>query len=264
MTLSGAGVESTVLTCDLWCDPNDVRDAVDGLSFEDAWDAVAEASWALNQLLDDAYHPPCCFVERHKVAPGGCEIKLGHGPVVTVKDVFVVDPCDESTQHAADNWCYRGARVISTNDRASYPRGTFGIGFDPWFITGSPCQPCGLQHTYLEVVFSVESTLPPGARRVAKKYAIEIARSGLGLPCELPARMTTVTRQGVSWTIAGPTDFLTSGLTGVDSVDAWIATARRGLGGTIIDPLQGSMISCMKYCCDTADPDDPPGTEVES
>lgn len=262
--MTGAGVEATVLACDLWCDPADVMAAVEGITSDDAWEAVAESSWALNALLDDRYHAPCCFVERHRLVPGGCEIKLGHGPVVVVKSVTVVDPCSDDDPIAA-NWCYKGARVVSTGQGAwtTFPRGTFGVGFDPWFPVGAACRPCELNHALLEVVFSVESTLPPGARRVAKKYAIELAKSGAGQPCELPQRMSTVTRQGVSWTIMNPGDHLTNGLTGVDTVDGWIATARRGLGGVIIDPLQGSVISCVKYCCDVADPDDPP-SDTES
>jgi hypothetical protein len=265
--MTGAGVEQTILTCDLWCDPDDVAQAVDGLSIDDAFEAVAESSWALNALLDDRYHAPCCYVERHRLVPGGCEIKLGHGPVVVVKSVMVVDPCDEAVNREPEGWCLKGGRVISTGDASRtthFPRGTFGVGFgDDWF-TRSGCAPCGFDHTQLEVVFSVASTLPPGARRVAKKYAIELARSGLGLPCELPARKSTVTRQGVSWTIFDPSSHIESGLTGVDSVDTWVATARRGLGGEVFDPLHGSMISCTKYCCDISDPDDPPTAEAES
>lgn len=264
--MTGAGVEQTVLTCDLWCDPDEVIAQVEGLTVDDAFEAVAEASWALNALLDDRYHAPCCFVERHRLVPGGCEIKLSQGPVRVVKSVTIIDPCDEEAEQPDANWCYRGARVVSVGDQSwqHFPRGTFGAGFDPWFLAGSVCRPCDQRHALLEVVFSVRSTLPPGARRVARKYAIEIAKSGLGQPCELPQRTSTITRQGVSWTIFNPQDHITNGLTGVDAVDSWVATARRGLGGVVIDPLQGSVVSVLKYCCDIDDPADPPTDEVES
>lgn len=53
---------------------------------------------------------------------------------------------------------------------------------------------------------------------------MEAADSDSGA-CKLPERVTNVTRQGVSWTLLDPQDFLEDGRTGIYEVDLAIKTA---------------------------------------
>jgi hypothetical protein len=53
-------------------------------------------------------------------------------------------------------------------------------------------------------------------------YACEIAKSLSGNECELPQRVQTVSRQGVTIGFVDPMDFLSQGLTGLYVVDSWI------------------------------------------
>lgn len=53
-------------------------------------------------------------------------------------------------------------------------------------------------------------------------YACEIAKSLSGNDCELPQRVQTVSRQGVTIGFVDPMDFLDKGMTGLYVVDTWI------------------------------------------
>jgi hypothetical protein len=53
-------------------------------------------------------------------------------------------------------------------------------------------------------------------------YACEIAKSLSGADCELPQRVQTVSRQGVTIGFVDPMDFLQYGMTGLYAVDTWL------------------------------------------
>lgn len=70
--------------------------------------------------------------------------------------------------------------------------------------------------------------IPRGARRAAAKYAAEIAAQCLKKACQLPERVTSVVREGVSYTILDSLKMIDEGRTGLPSVDLWIGADRRG------------------------------------
>lgn len=61
--------------------------------------------------------------------------------------------------------------------------------------------------------------VPPVLQRAAGELACEWAKACLGLPCRLPGRVTSISRQGVSVSMVNVTELLQNGLTGVDTVD---------------------------------------------
>lgn len=63
------------------------------------------------------------------------------------------------------------------------------------------------------------------ATMLARELSLECAGSAL---CKLPARVTTVTRQQTTMAILDPMDYLTKGLTGLHSVDLFLASERYG------------------------------------
>jgi len=74
--------------------------------------------------------------------------------------------------------------------------------------------------------FAVDLTFgvapPVAGRRAASILACELAKSCVGVECQLPKRVTTITRQGVSMALLDPLDFLNNGSTGIYEVDLFL------------------------------------------
>lgn len=64
---------------------------------------------------------------------------------------------------------------------------------------------------------------PPGTAKLVGMLAAEFLAACTGGKCRLPRRVRSVTRQGVSYDMADPTDVLASGKTGIPEVDLWLA-----------------------------------------
>jgi hypothetical protein len=64
---------------------------------------------------------------------------------------------------------------------------------------------------------------PQSGKAAAKRLASELIKSCEGVACDLPQRVQTITRQGVSMTLLDPQDFLAEGRTGLYEVDLFIA-----------------------------------------
>lgn len=82
-----------------------------------------------------------------------------------------------------------------------------------------PCfDPCGL-----EVTYTYGSKPPPAGVTAALDLANEFVKS-IECPdeCRLPERVTSVSRQGVNYSIFDPQDFLTDGRIGLYSVDVFL------------------------------------------
>jgi hypothetical protein len=67
---------------------------------------------------------------------------------------------------------------------------------------------------------------PPEAGRMAVvELASELGRDASDdpdQPCRLPQRVTSVTRQGLTYEALDPAQYLEQGLTGINSIDMWI------------------------------------------
>lgn len=80
----------------------------------------------------------------------------------------------------------------------------------------------------LEVRYTTFGTVGRGGQRAAARLGVELARASIGSgACALPSRVTNVARQGVSYTILDPQDFLTGGRTGLYEVDLWLTAMLR-------------------------------------
>lgn len=73
-----------------------------------------------------------------------------------------------------------------------------------------------------EVTYLWGLPVPGVLQRAAGTYACEYAKSCLGQPCALPQRVTSISRQGVSVTLADVDQLLQNGLTGIVTVDSII------------------------------------------
>ena len=84
---------------------------------------------------------------------------------------------------------------------------------------------CWLTCDDVEVTYSY-GTAPPALGRIAAKALADqylLAMAGDD-DCTLPQRVTQISRQGVSWTLLDPQEFLDKGRTGIYQVDLFLAT----------------------------------------
>ena len=64
---------------------------------------------------------------------------------------------------------------------------------------------------------------PAGGAEIAALFACELAKGCVAdQSCQLPTRVQTITREGLSMTVIDPFDFLDKGRTGLYAVDAWL------------------------------------------
>ena len=108
---------------------------------------------------------------------------------------------------------------------------------------------CGCATNRVRVTYQIDNNLPPGTQGMVAYLACERSKAAAGKACSLPERVTSVTRQGVSWTLLDPQDFLAQGMTGVARLDQWLSVAKRGVGGTFIDPLAGIRLFSVQGNC---------------
>lgn len=134
-----------------------------------------------------------------KCACSGCGVfhrtRLRGYPVRTVIDVWV-DGC-----------------LLSPHDYVLLDNSVLGL------MNGAVC---GAQCLVVKYVWG--SGVPPGGKNAAAKLAQELLESARGGDCSLPERVTSVSRQGMSWTLLDPQDFLSEGRTGVYEIDLMLAS----------------------------------------
>jgi|TARA_R110000782_G_scaffold119653_1_gene210305 hypothetical protein len=86
---------------------------------------------------------------------------------------------------------------------------------------GTPWTPCNT-----EVTYSYGTPVPVAGKMAARKLAIEFARLWSGDDaCELPQRVTSVSRQGVSYTILDNQEFIAELRTGLYEIDLFLKVA---------------------------------------
>lgn len=76
---------------------------------------------------------------------------------------------------------------------------------------------CGAE--CIVVRYAYGTGVPPGGTRATARLAEELIRASLGQDCALPERVTSVSRQGMTWALLDPQDFLADGRTGIYEVD---------------------------------------------
>ncbi len=85
-------------------------------------------------------------------------------------------------------------------------------------VAGTPWTPCNVEITY-----SYGIPVPVAGKMAARKLAMEFARLWAGDEmCELPQRVTSVSRQGVSYTILDNQEFIDELRTGLYEIDLFL------------------------------------------
>lgn len=211
---------------EIWVDPSTLS-TPDPVLAEDA--AIA-ATWALWTLSGERFHGPQCWVEDYRTIRGYCNIQLRQWPVTDVVQVSTVDLCGVAIAATGvgtivTGWCNTGDGEINVCNTSSGNYGYTGCG--------------GADGSVVRVHYKTGNNLPPGADRAAFRLAEEYVKAASGAACALPERITSITRQGASWTILDPQDFLSDGLTGIGPIDQWLAqVGLRSRWMTLTDPLR--------------------------
>ena len=216
-----------------WVETDCLVDRHPEISDEEAQAAIDMATWALWVLTGEKFHAAGCWQEEYEVY--GCDLRVGVGPVTVVHTVESGEPCGDSWV-PLDGWCITGPSSISICNGGSYDfRSNFG-----W------SNPCGRPNR-VRVRYSVDSNLPPGSPGVVCRLADEYYKAATGQACSLPERITSITRQGVSWTVLDPQTFFERGMTGIGPIDHWLMIARMYVGiANMTDPLRGRLIKAQQ------------------
>jgi len=107
---------------------------------------------------------------------------------------------------------------------------------------------CGCGEPWVRIFYLTDSTLPPGTEGRVAWFADQLMKAQTGdKACQLPDRIQSVTRQGVSWTMLDPMDFLDKKLTGVGRLDSWLTTVRLVYPASqLIDPLRSQRRNSLR------------------
>lgn len=135
-----------------------------------------------------------------------CEVELP-GPVHQVQSVQV----GAGPALPASSYLVLDHRMLVRTDGECFP--------DCQDFTAAPGQAGSWAVTYLQGI-----PVPPGGRYAAGMYACQLLAACTGGDCQLPERVQTLARQGVSMSFLDPMDFLDKGRTGVAATDTWIAS----------------------------------------
>lgn len=182
----------------LWAENEDLTAL--GYSDEDAVDGIRNASWVLWALSGRRFHNIGTREELYRYTRGGRHDLYLLGPDPDVRE-FTYRPMwsDEETEVDEDRFEVVGSILYLRSGFAS--------------------------NTILRLMYDVGSNLPPMSKRACVALAEQYTLAKCGdKKCKLPERITSVTRDGVSWAVLDPQDFLERGLTGIGEIDSWLRT----------------------------------------
>lgn len=126
--------------------------------------------------------------------------------------------------HTVDQVTIDGVVLVDTayrvDDHGTLVRHDGGV----WPACQDLTLPAGEVGTWT-VSFTWGVPVPADGQLAAGKLACELAKAYLGSgDCQLPERVQTITRQGVTVGFLDPFEDLTEGRTGIWAVDAWVAS----------------------------------------
>lgn len=162
-------------------------------------------------------NPWCCNCTCGSCKPN--EINLGVWPVTAVTSVRIdgttLTGSDITDTFHVDEW-----RYLVRNDGNIFPHANSAFA-----IAGSAEDVSDFQNEFVfEVTVEHGMTVPRLITRATRAMACQLVSFCLDLPCKLPERVTSVSRQGVSMNVSSTEDFLTKGRTGIYEVDLALAT----------------------------------------
>jgi hypothetical protein len=202
-----------------WVEPSELRNG----THPDAEYAIEVASWILYKLTAEKYPGIREYTEWYGRDPENCwctEVELAavHTHLVTP----AIEPNRVALRHSP-------ARSI-TSVRID------GVAVDPsrwrllngrWLVRTDSCS--WNLFRGVEVTYRAGQNPPKAGQHAAARLADEIVQSFIDPgSCALPDRVTAISRQGVSYTILDPQEFIRDGRTGIYEIDLFINAANPG------------------------------------
>jgi hypothetical protein len=181
-----------------------------GWPYDDTWGSCGCATYG--SWLETGWYPPVAGSYPGVTHPEPIAIKLPRNPVAivsVVEDGVTLDPDAYRVNRAG--WLER--------------------------VDGAHWRTCG---DVTQVTYTFGEPPPEGGVQavvtLAVQLMLDLVQDG---KCRLPARVTNITRQGVSVSVMDPMDFLSNGRTGFYSIDLWLAAVnpdRRPMRGHVWSP----------------------------
>jgi hypothetical protein len=181
-------------------------------SWKDAWWTAEQIAvgggWTIN---------PATFPGGTMPPAAGCA-----GACSTLSTVTLPGPVAAVTQVVVD-----GVTLSTSAYQVADYRYLQRIDGGRWPCTQDMDQPSSAAGTW-QVTYTYGRLPDRAGIEACREYACEIAKhlcpGGSTEQCRLPARTRSVVRQGVSFDITSPLDFLDKGRTGIPTVDAWLVS----------------------------------------
>lgn len=160
-----------------------------------------------------------CGSRRTCGCKGLSELRLPNSPVTAVTEVKIDGVVVDPARYRVDD--YRWLVYLPESDDAER---------QAWPC----CQDLGLADTEADtwsIAYGHGTAPPVGGVRSAMELGCQLAIAwtpALADKCQLPKRVTTLARQGVTMAVLDPLKLFNDGLTGLSSVDLWVASVNRG------------------------------------
>lgn len=221
------------MTSNLWILPEEMGDYSYTEFTEEAAQVASNLLWAMSgrkytgeTIVTERY---TCTLRNNRLGPS----TKTNSPILFGGDVHNIPSSDfnEYSELVADGMSPDGRiklrgrpvnRIISIRNMKGDildPSGYYLVDHSTIHIkAGTPWTPCNV-----EVTYSYGVPVPTAGKMAARKLAIEFARLWSGDEmCELPQRVTSVSRQGVSYTILDNQEFIQELRTGLYEIDLFL------------------------------------------
>lgn len=202
------------MICSPWVTVDDVAACCEKVEFACDLEETAQAASEILYILSGRQFPGTCEATVRPCGPCGChdrcscrpsQIVLEPQPAVAVTQVLIDGEILPETEYRLDP----GSRLVRLNG-------------ETWPCCQDLSLPSTEEETY-EIEFTYGQVPPVAGKRAAEILACELAKSCTpGTECRLPARVTSITRQGVSMALLDPQDFLNDGRTGLYDIDLFL------------------------------------------
>lgn len=161
-------------------------------------DAITSTAYTNNAMTSPQLIGGKMYNLPRSAMGGQRELNLRQKPVLSVQSVYVNGVLLDPSQYSLRNNAY----IVRTAPHQ-------------WMLSPT---------SEITVTYKHGARPPVAGRAAATRLANEIILWYLGdNRCALPERITSVSRQGVSYTILQPMDFISQGNTGIYAVDSFIA-----------------------------------------
>lgn len=180
---------------------------------EDIAEAIAIAGEVLMRLSGFKLHPAGCAEEDYMATPRVHRLTPTFRPIREVTGVYWVCGTDGDPTVALP-WtpCLVGQDVYFNERHCDLA----------WMMGACGCEK---RETFMvKMAYRFGSTITRAARRALLIFAHELYLGIIGDDeCQLPDRVTSVNREGISYTVIDPQTFLDKGFTGLARVDSFLA-----------------------------------------